>query len=265
MIQKVIIADDSKEFRKALLKLLKGIYGLALKGINKEQGVIEESKNDSGLLQKIRTNRPEILFIDIEMPYSKGFGTIKAISSLYPDIKIIGMSSHKKDELVHRLIDIGAKGYLVKSGDNYETIKKILSGEYDDFLCSPEINCHKPVLQPEKIILAVDNPDDKNLHIIHYMRKAGYKVLSAKNITETTFFFNENRVDGLIIQPEVLLKNSKFIDRVLRINKNPNLKIFIVTRNQQRSAVAQIDSVVEIHELEYGFRPEMIIEKLENI
>jgi len=52
MIKKVIIADDSKDFRKALKELLKEIYDSELKGIGNAE-IIEEAENGLELLQKI--------------------------------------------------------------------------------------------------------------------------------------------------------------------------------------------------------------------
>jgi len=156
MIKKVIIADDSKDFRKALKELLKEIYDSELKGIGNAE-IIEEAENGLELLQKIKKNKPELIFMDIEMPYMNGFEATKQIVSHYPDIKIVGMSDCEKESYVQKLIDAGAHGYLIKTGTNYEVIKELIAGKLDSFVFSCEINHHLPLLKSYKTILSGNN------------------------------------------------------------------------------------------------------------
>ena len=109
---KVTIVDDSKDFRKAMRELLFDI---------KDVEIISEAENGSELLRKILKNQPHIIFMDIEMPYINGFEATESVVSLYPDIKIIGMSSYEKEDYIKKLIDVGAHGYMIKSGDNFNT------------------------------------------------------------------------------------------------------------------------------------------------
>lgn len=254
-MKKITIVDDSSFFRKALKQILYEIGGVE---------IISEAENGAELLRLITKNKPDIIFMDIEMPYINGFEATKSVNSLYPSIKIIGMSANEKDSFVHKLIDLGAKGYLIKSGDNYETIKKLIHDDYDEFIYSPEINYHKPLLKSKKTILSLENLNNNNLNIRHHMRKAGYNILKANNITETFFFFKENNIDGVFIGKEILKKNNKIINRIISINKNPNLQIFILT-NKQENTQNKIKENIIIHKLKQNFNPEIIIETIENI
>ena len=137
MIKKIIITDDSKDFRKALKVLLKEIYHSELKEIGSVE-IIDEAENGAELLEKIKKNEPELIFMDIEMPYINGYEATKKIVSQYPNIKIVGMSSYNKENYIQFYSYVkfwrekprkGWYGRLIIDGTNpdpYELLEKML-------------------------------------------------------------------------------------------------------------------------------------------
>ena len=248
---KVTIVDDSKEFRNALKELLKEIGGTE---------IISEAENGSELLRKIIKNKPDLIFMDIEMPYVNGFEATKSVISLYPEIKIVGMSSYEKEDYIKKLIDCGAKGYLIKSGDNFETIKELVSGKIQSFVYSPEINFYQPLLKSDKTILFVDKSEDKHLNLRYFLRKYGYKVLKSHNATESIYFLKNKKVNAIIIDSSVINGNNKFINSILNINEN--LIVFVLLDNNITIKYEE-KYKPKIFEINKNLSPETIIEKIE--
>ena len=70
--------------------------------------------------------------MDISLPDMIGIDLCKIISDKYPTIKIIALSTFTEGTYVRKMIESGAKGYLLKNASKYEIIKAIttvFSGE----------------------------------------------------------------------------------------------------------------------------------------
>jgi len=122
----LIIVDDHMLFRQGLIQLLNERL---------EQVNIREASNGKELLSMIRSQKPEIVLMDLEMPEMNGIETSNALLSdpAYKDIKIIVLSMHENEKFVLELIESGIHGYVLKDADIDEVIKAIdvvQSGEY---------------------------------------------------------------------------------------------------------------------------------------
>ena len=212
----IIIVDDSEDFRKGLKELLCDIP---------DAKVICEAEDGADLLIKINNNKPDLIFMDIEMPNVNGFEATKKVLSLYPDIKIIGMSGYDREKYIQKLIDVGAKGYLLKSGDNYDTINDLIQGKTKGFVFSPEIKNYKPVIKSDKTVLCVDKSDDRHLKFRHILRETGFRVLSAHNTDETILYLKKKKVDIVVLDASVLYRNGKIIYLISEMFSG---KIFVI-------------------------------------
>ena len=98
-----------------------------------------EARNGLELLvQLYRLNRarkalPDLVLLDIVMPYLGGLEAARQIKLLYPSIKILLLSIHSNKEYLEYVAAGGADGYLSKSGMDTEllaAIKTIRSGAF---------------------------------------------------------------------------------------------------------------------------------------
>ena len=258
MISKIIIADDSKDFRIGLKELLDEIYNLELKK-SANSYFIEEAENGLELLEKIKKNKPELIFMDIEMPYMNGFEATKKIVSLYPDIKIIGVSGNEKETYIEKLIDVGAKGYLTKAGSNFQVIKELITGKADSFVFSADINHNLPLLKSYKSILFVDKSENRHISLRHFLFKCGYTIFKARNATESCFYLKNKKIDAVIIDHSVIKRNKKFLSRVL--DKTKGLKYIVL--NKKIEDTEKINNNEIIH-LKKDFSREIIVRIIEN-
>ncbi len=74
----------------------------------------------------------KLILIDINLPKMDGVELCKALLSKQPNTKVIALSSFNDASFIKRMIQNGAKGYLLKntSGDELITaIKRVASGE----------------------------------------------------------------------------------------------------------------------------------------
>ncbi|MGZ3931989.1 MAG: response regulator [Bacteroidia bacterium] len=104
----VAIVDDHVLFRQGFSGLLKELT---------PHEIIFEAGDGKELLDKLQARQPDLIFLDIEMPVIGGIDATILVKQKYPDVKIIIISMHSEEELIHYLLEKGANGFLSKSTD----------------------------------------------------------------------------------------------------------------------------------------------------
>jgi DNA-binding NarL/FixJ family response regulator len=126
----IIIADDHKIFRDGFKLITKSIDNI-------EQ--VDEASNGHDLIEKMKTKKPDIIFMDVVMPKMDGIETTKKIHKQYPEIKIIALSAFDDDEHINKMIAHGASGYLTKNTDKKEIKNAIIYAMANKNYFSPQI------------------------------------------------------------------------------------------------------------------------------
>lgn len=102
----IVIADDHPLIRAGMASLLQSTGSFAL------LGQASDGEQAAELYQRLR---PEILLMDMSMPGCDGIEATQRIRRQHPQARIIILSAHEGDEVVHRAMRAGASGYLLKS------------------------------------------------------------------------------------------------------------------------------------------------------
>ncbi|NLU39660.1 MAG: response regulator transcription factor [Bacteroidales bacterium] len=104
----VLIVDDHQLFREGL-KLLLGVSSIV--------GEVYQASDGNEFLDFIENMSPDIVLMDINMPIMDGIeATTKALKE-HPEMKIIALSMFGDDEYYIKMIEAGAKGFIVKNSD----------------------------------------------------------------------------------------------------------------------------------------------------
>lgn len=61
-----------------------------------------------------QSRKPDVLFMDIEMPGMNGIAATHLLKSMHPDIHVLMLTAFDDDEKVFDAIQAGAEGYLLK-------------------------------------------------------------------------------------------------------------------------------------------------------
>jgi DNA-binding NarL/FixJ family response regulator len=105
---KIILVDDEVLFRK-------GISFLLTREKNIE--VLFEASNGLELMEFLKADnpKPDIIIMDLKMPFLNGIEATKIIRRDFPDIKIIALTSYDSKSFIANMVDVGAVSYLVKN------------------------------------------------------------------------------------------------------------------------------------------------------
>ncbi|MCF8228207.1 MAG: response regulator transcription factor [Bacteroidales bacterium] len=127
---KIVLADDHKLFRNGLKLLLNSYPNI---------DVIAEYADGKSLVEKIHHYQDSIVLIDIDMPFLNGIEASKKIIAEFPAMKIIALSMYGEEEYYYKMIDAGARGFLLKDSDINEVREAIETVKSGGSYFSPEI------------------------------------------------------------------------------------------------------------------------------
>lgn len=112
----IIIVDDHAVVRKGVIQMIAD-------NLNFYQ--IDEASSGNELLEKVKTNKYDIVILDISMPGKDGLDTIKELRQISPDTPVLVFSMYPEDQYAIRLLKAGASGYLNKDCETSEFLKAI--------------------------------------------------------------------------------------------------------------------------------------------
>lgn len=112
----VVFADDHELFRDGLRLMLS-----RQENIN----IVGEAANGKELVELAASLKPDVILTDIRMPYLDGIEATRKILEKHPDIGIISLSMFDDDNFVIEMLEVGAKGYLLKNASKDEIITAI--------------------------------------------------------------------------------------------------------------------------------------------
>ncbi len=115
---KIVIVDDHLLIAKALTSIVTHFSQFE---------VLYEAENGKDLQLKMATknNLPNIILLDISMPIMNGFETTKWLSETHPEILVMALSMQDDENSIIKMIQNGAKGYLLKNSSPSELEKAL--------------------------------------------------------------------------------------------------------------------------------------------
>ena len=141
---RVLIADDHKMVREGLRRILE---------FDGEIQVIDEADNGEECIKKIRSSKPDIVLLDINMPVMNGIEALQEIRKKKLKTKVIILTVHNEIEYLLRAVDIGIDGYVLKDSDAHELIRAVTSVYEGDKFIQPSLI---PLLNSKLIAIDLD-------------------------------------------------------------------------------------------------------------
>jgi len=174
----------------------------------------------------IKTLRPNILLVDINMHPISGIDVTKLVKKFSPGTKVIAVSLLTQPAIVKKIIKAGATGYLTKSSDKselYTAIDQVLSGH--TYICDEVKNIFA------ELNLTDDNNEEKHdlnklsdreLDIVRLLKKGNsskeiashlslsvrtvdahrYNILKKLNLKNAAALVNLINEDGMLFDDE---------------------------------------------------------------
>lgn len=112
----VFLADDHAVVRDGLQTLLE---------IQGECTVVGTASNGREATKDVRKLRPDVVIMDVSMPELNGIDATRLILEECPATLVIILSMHATEEHIHRAMQAGARGYLLKESAGEEVVEAV--------------------------------------------------------------------------------------------------------------------------------------------
>lgn len=127
---RVMIADDHALMREGIKQLLE---------FDGTIEVVEEAGDGVECLKKLRTLVPDVLLLDINMPYKNGIEVLEEIHEKNISVKVLILTVHNEVEYLLKAVEIGVDGYLLKDSESSELKKAILAVLNEESYIQPNL------------------------------------------------------------------------------------------------------------------------------
>lgn len=210
----LVIADDHTLYVDALVVALHHQTQLPLQ-------VLGTSSNGKELLKTLKTHKPDILLLDLNMPVINGLDVIPMVKEEYPDIRILVVTKYEDPKFVKECLQVHhVAGYILKTSNLHELLEGITDVYNGQSYISKnlqlyprESNGSELSTRFEETFLSKYNLTRREIEILG-------QIALAKN--------NHEIADNLYISPQTVGAHRKNIMRKLNISSTAGLVRFAI-------------------------------------
>jgi DNA-binding NarL/FixJ family response regulator len=112
----MLIADHHEVVRRGLRALIQGQPGWQ---------VVAEVTNGRDAVAKAEEFKPDVAILDISMPSLNGLEATTQIAKVSPGTKVLILTVYDADLLVSKVIQAGARGYILKADAGHDLIAAV--------------------------------------------------------------------------------------------------------------------------------------------
>lgn len=127
---RIVVADDHQLVRQSIVSLIEKA---------EDMEVVGEAADGHETLNLVQRKRPDVAMLDIAMPLLNGIETTRRIQTLSVDTRVVILSMHSDEDVVHQALRCGASGYLLKKSGVEELLIAIRSANKGEIYLSPSI------------------------------------------------------------------------------------------------------------------------------
>ena len=119
---RVLLADDHTMFRQGLARILASYGGME---------VVAEVPNDAEALKLARELSPDVVIMQVQMPFERAVATLQAIRTFPHPPKVVIVTMFESPRYVRGLTGAGASAYLVKTSSSEHLVAAVRAAVFD--------------------------------------------------------------------------------------------------------------------------------------
>lgn len=127
---RVLVADDSADFRDGLCAMLDAVVGVQVVGA--------AATGDDAVRLAVDL-QPDVVLMDLQMPGRNGVEATAAVAASSPHISVLVLTMFDGDESVLAAMRAGARGYILKGAPKLEILRGIRAAANGEAIFGPAI------------------------------------------------------------------------------------------------------------------------------
>ncbi len=127
---RLLLVDDHPVVRKGIRMCLSRTPNL---------DVVGEASDGQEALVKTKELNPDLVLMDIDMPKMSGLAVTELLRKDRPDVKVLILSMHDNTDYVMRILQSGARGYVLKEASPEELVQAIETVNAGEAFFSPDV------------------------------------------------------------------------------------------------------------------------------
>jgi two-component system response regulator NreC len=126
---RVVVVDDHTLIRQ-------GMVGLLDRQADIE--VVGEAGNGRDGIELVERLRPDVVLMDVAMPGISGLDATRELKSRLPDVPVIMLTIHDRDDYIFEALRAGAVGYVLKGADVQDLLAAVRSARRGEVFLQPD-------------------------------------------------------------------------------------------------------------------------------
>jgi len=86
---------------------------------------VGHATNAASCMAFLQQQLPDVILMDINLPDKSGIELCKELKSLYPSVKVLGLSTFNQQSFIEKMMSNGASGYVLKNASGQELMEGI--------------------------------------------------------------------------------------------------------------------------------------------
>lgn len=127
---RVLIAEDHAIVREGIRLILESAPDIE---------VVGEATNGHEAVERACTDTPDVVCMDISMPYLDGLEATRRIRNRCPDVHVLALTVHDSDEYFFKMLQAGASGYVLKDAASADLVSAVRAVERGDVFLYPSV------------------------------------------------------------------------------------------------------------------------------
>jgi len=174
----VLLADDHTIFREGLAGILASYGGLE---------VIAEVPNDDEALRLARELLPDVVIMQVQMPFERALQTLKAMRSFADPPKVVIVTMFENPRYLRGLTRAGASAYVVKTSSSEHLVAAVRAAVFDPASENVVVGMPRSMLEgTEKGVDSILSARELEIVLLAARGLTNYQIASSLHLAETT-------------------------------------------------------------------------------
>jgi DNA-binding NarL/FixJ family response regulator len=128
---RILLADDHEIVRRGLCTLLQKHEGWEVCG---------EASDGREAIEMAKQLKPDVVIVDIGMPYLNGLDTTRQLLQYDPHFQVIVLTITDSDQVIREALDAGARGFVLKSDAARDLVAAVEALQSKRMFFTPRVN-----------------------------------------------------------------------------------------------------------------------------